>query len=200
MNNDILTTDLIRRTYDFAARAHEGQIRRDTGLPYISHPLNVARNVVNYYHPLPNGLTTELLIQVALLHDTLEDTSVTEDDILANFGEEVLQLVKQLTTDKIECDKMGKTAYLSAKMGSMNKDALFVKFCDRLDNLHDYLTSVKKGKSSLHAQKYAQSTLEILNNISRFEYPLLQTEIKSTCNDIFYHAFSNTSFSSFSKV
>lgn len=83
-------TDLISEALIFAARAHEGQKRKYSGIPYIFHPISVSRIVweVN---------TDEEVVAAALLHDTMEDTETTYQDIYANFGERVADLVLDVT-------------------------------------------------------------------------------------------------------
>src|SRR5262245_4521637 len=81
--------DLVRRAYDFASRAHEGQTRR-SGDPYVTHPLSVA------------GVITDLKLDIAsvcagLLHDCVEDTSATVDQLQTLFGKEIAFLVDGVT-------------------------------------------------------------------------------------------------------
>lgn len=76
---------LVKRAYFFAEQAHYGQVRR-SGEPYVTHPLAVA-GVLAAMHMDHQSL------MAALLHDTIEDTGVTKEDIGAQFGEEVAELV-----------------------------------------------------------------------------------------------------------
>jgi (p)ppGpp synthase/HD superfamily hydrolase len=81
---------MIDTAIQFGARAHEGQVRKYTGEPYITHPVEVAEIVATVDH------TPEMLM-AAILHDTVEDTPVTFDDLEAEFGDEVTSLVYWLT-------------------------------------------------------------------------------------------------------
>lgn len=85
-------SDTVKGALDFATDAHEGQFRKysNNTVPYIVHPEEVARIVSTVPH-------TKAMLMAALLHDTLEDTEATHEDILANFGEEVASLVSDLT-------------------------------------------------------------------------------------------------------
>lgn len=76
----------------FATSAHAGQVRQYTGEPYIAHPLRVAQILVHHY---PNA--NDNMIAAAILHDTVEDTDATLDDIEANFGAKVRELVYWLS-------------------------------------------------------------------------------------------------------
>src|SRR2546423_3853498 len=82
-------TSLIVRAYQLAEAAHEGQLRK-SGEPYITHPLAVAGILAGL------GLD-DLTIAAALLHDAVEDTGVTIDDVTALFGEKIASLVDGVT-------------------------------------------------------------------------------------------------------
>src|ERR1043165_8954252 len=83
------SVDQIVKAYEVAEAAHEGQMRR-SGEPYITHPLAVATIVAHF------GLD-ETTIVAALLHDAVEDTPLTLDDITEQFGSEVAALVDGVT-------------------------------------------------------------------------------------------------------
>ncbi len=151
---------------EFATKAHVGQTRRDSGVPYIEHPKRVAHNVRLFYqYYVENGgkLSCDTLRAAALLHDTIEDTETTLEDINNLFGDTISHLVDELTTDNVTLSTVGKTEYLSQKMCEMSMDTLFVKYCDRMDNLHDYQSSPDIAR----ALKYAESTAVILQNIAK---------------------------------
>ena len=82
-------TDLIEKAYIFSAKAHEGQLRL-SGEPYLSHPLEVA------YHLAKMGLGAVTVCSV-LLHDTVEDSAATLDDLEEYFVEEVADVVNGVT-------------------------------------------------------------------------------------------------------
>jgi GTP diphosphokinase / guanosine-3',5'-bis(diphosphate) 3'-diphosphatase len=123
---------LVERAYKFAADAHKGQMRR-SGDPYVTHPLSVA------------SVITELKLDVAsvcagLLHDAVEDTSATVEQLTDSFGQEIAFLVDGVT-------KLGKLPYSTREerqaenfrkmLLAMAKDirVILIKFCDRLDNM-----------------------------------------------------------------
>lgn len=87
----------VKMALEFATNAHEGQFRKYTNEPYIVHPIAVANLLRRVYH------TEEMLI-AALLHDTVEDTPVTLDDIRAEFGDDVATLVHYLTEKSVPED------------------------------------------------------------------------------------------------
>lgn len=123
---------LVRRAYEFAAAAHNGQTRK-SGDPYVTHPLSVAR------------IIAELKLDVSsvcagLLHDCVEDTSATVDQLGEVFGKEIAFLVDGVT-------KLGKLPYSTREeqqadnfrkmLLAMARDirVILVKLCDRLDNM-----------------------------------------------------------------
>ena len=85
--NPTANFDKIRAAYEFAAAAHQGQLRKD-GSPFVTHPLAVAQIVAEELH-----LDSES-IEAALLHDTIEDTSATHEDIAKQFSPTVADLVE----------------------------------------------------------------------------------------------------------
>lgn len=133
----------------FAIKKHEGQVRKFSGLPYVVHPINVARRVAQL-----GGTNAQIV--AAYLHDVLEDTDATEDELRTEFGNEVTDLVLEVTNDKVMMEKMGKTDYLVAKTAEMSPEAYMIKVLDREDNVRDL-----DKASPEFAVKYAQSTASI---------------------------------------
>ncbi|MDE5734806.1 MAG: HD domain-containing protein, partial [Duncaniella sp.] len=126
-------TDIIRRAYAFAKEAHKG-VRRRSGEPYIIHPIAVAR-IVSAEMGL--GSTS---ICAALLHDVVEDTEYTVEDIESHFGKKIAELVEGLT--KISGGIFGDRASAQAEnfrklLLTMSKDirVVLIKMADRLHNM-----------------------------------------------------------------
>ena len=142
----------------FAAKAHQGQTRSD-GSDYINHPERVAEIVKKF----KKSHNLDALISAAFLHDTVEDTGTTHEDLVALFGGLVASLVKELTSDKGEIDKVGKKEYLSQKMAKMSSWALVVKLADRLDNVKDIATA----KTPEWRKKYKTETLGIMDRLEK---------------------------------
>lgn len=143
----------IHKAYEFASKAHSHQKRR-SGEPYITHPLAVANIVTNL------KLDTASVV-AAILHDTVEDTSASIEDIEATFGSEVAHLVDGLTKiSKIKFrSKQEKLAENFRKMIlAMAKDirVIMVKLCDRLHNMRT-IGSLEDAKR----RRISQETLDI---------------------------------------
>jgi len=117
------------RARDFATKAHEGQLRKYTGEPYIVHPLAVAELVKSVPH-------TSAMVAAALLHDTVEDTNVTLDDLRVWFGDVVAALVEQLTdVSKLEDgDRATRKELDRLHLAAASADAQTVKLADLLNN------------------------------------------------------------------
>ena len=124
----------VEKAWEFATQKHKGQVR-DDGSPYITHPVRVAELTRKY----KNSKNASMIYISALLHDTLEDTYTSYKELRDNFGNDVASLVMELSTAKQAPHQMpgGKAEYLSHKMEYMTNYALFIKLCDRLDNLQD---------------------------------------------------------------
>lgn len=142
----------------FAAQAHSGQ-KRSGGLPYISHPVRVANLVKKY----KNSKALDDLLSAAFLHDTIEDTDTTEEQLKKMFGELVASLVSELTSNKEEIDRVGKTEYLANKMTNMSSWGLVIKLADRLDNVSD----IKNAKTPAWRHRYRIETETILDRIEK---------------------------------
>ena len=114
------------RLYDaigLATKAHHSQVRKGTEIPYIVHPLAVAGLLIRSGCP-------EHMVIAALLHDVLEDTPVTVEEIRSHFGREVAELVMAHTID-----------YLGGPAGD---EVLLVALADKLDNIR----AVREGLES----------------------------------------------------
>jgi len=128
----IRENQLIRDVVTYSREMHEGQVRKFSKGPYISHPLRVAGIVMRF-------TTDPVAIATAILHDTIENTKATHRSIRKRFGIEIADSVKALSSDKRRIARMGgKHKYLAVKMLRMELRELLVKLADRLDNTSDF--------------------------------------------------------------
>lgn len=146
--------DLIRRAFAVAAAAHAGQAR-DNGDPYITHPLAVA-NILAGFH-----LDTASIV-TALLHDTVEDTGVTQKQLREQFGDTVAELVDgvtKLTRLELQSDRTKQAENFRKLVLAMSRDirVLLVKLADRLHNMRTlhYVQRIDRR------QRIARETMEI---------------------------------------
>ncbi|SVB93907.1 uncharacterized protein METZ01_LOCUS246761, partial [marine metagenome] len=124
--------DALNRAYVFAMKAH-GHQKRASGDPYFSHPLEVAGILTNY------KLDSKSII-TALLHDTIEDTDVTSEDIEDQFGNEIAHLVEgvtKLTKIELQSAQSDQAENFRKLVLAMSEDirVLLVKLADRLHNM-----------------------------------------------------------------
>lgn len=165
---------IIEKAYLFSEKAHEGQIRR-SGEPYISHPLNVA------------GILADLQLDVdsiitGLLHDTVEDTDVTLEDVRREFGDTVATLVDGVTkigqmNFRNSFDKQGEN--IRKMIMAMVKDVrvVLVKLCDRLHNMRT-MNHMPYEKQ----ERISNETLEIYCPLAgRIGISSLKTELEDLC-------------------
>lgn len=126
---------LVRDAFDMAARAHEGTVRK-SGEPYIFHPLAVAEIAVS---ELGLGATS---VVCALLHDVVEDTDITLEDIEHRFGENVANIIDGLTKistvfETVEKDHSIQAENFKKMLLTLGDDlkVILIKLCDRLHNM-----------------------------------------------------------------
>ena len=142
--------DMIQKAFDFANEAHKG-VRRRSGEPYILHPIAVAKIVVSNI-----GLGYKSIV-AALLHDVVEDTSYTIDDLRSLFGDKVATLVEGLTKIKTVLDNEDKAQQKSMQaenfkriLLTLNDDVrvVLIKLADRLHNCRtiEYMPEHKRDK------------------------------------------------------
>lgn len=167
-------TQLIREAYDFASSAHEGQ-KRESGEPYLHHPLRVAEIITHLKLDVPS-------IAAGLLHDTMEDTGFSMTDLEKRFGKEITHLVDGVTKiGKIEFKTLEeKQAENFRKMIlSMSEDirVILIKLADRLHNMRT-LEPLPESKQ----RRIAQETLEIYAPLAnRLGIGWMKTELEDLC-------------------
>ena len=151
VNHPRSDTGLVLRAYRVAHRAHEGQTRK-SGDPYITHPVAVATILAEI------GMTPTTLA-AALLHDTVEDTDYSLDQLREDFGSEIAVMVDGVTKlDKIEYGAAAQSETVRKMIVAMSRDirVLVIKLADRLHNARTwkYVPAASSGRK-------AKETLEI---------------------------------------
>lgn len=138
----------IRHAYEVAKQAHKAQLRR-SGEPYIIHPIAVAGILADL------GMDSQSLI-AALLHDTVEDTELTNEDIVKNFGEEIAQLVDgvtKLAKVPTETKAEAQAENIRKMLLAMSNDirVIIIKLADRLHNMRtiNYVREEKRRETAL---------------------------------------------------
>lgn len=130
--------DLLQKAWKLAALHHEGQRYttpdKDVTLPYLTH-LGAVLIEVNYVISQEPGLDARLVRLCAILHDSLEDTNLTEESIGRQFGDDVLAGVKALTKDETLPTKRAQMEDSLARILAQPREIAVVKLCDRINNL-----------------------------------------------------------------
>lgn len=171
---DIKPKEMVKKAFSIALIAHKDQFR-DEGTPYIDHPLRVASRFKN----------DDTLKTIALLHDVIEDSDYSYEDIKDMFGEFIAQKVVLLTKDKTK-----KEFSIDSYMENIIQDfyALKVKLADRIDNI----SSLKFCLDQVKIEKYIKETYkyfienEDIKNHSSIDIIDMYNELLTTVKNIIY--------------
>lgn len=133
----------------FAAEKHRNQRRKDAeASPYINHPIALADILVN-----KGGVTDGVVLCAAVLHDTIEDTNTTVEELRELFGTRVTAIVLEVTDDK-SLDKDVRKQKQIEHAPHISREAKLVKLADKISNLRDILASPPAGWPPERKQKY----------------------------------------------
>jgi GTP diphosphokinase / guanosine-3',5'-bis(diphosphate) 3'-diphosphatase len=133
----------------FAADKHRNQHRKDAhASPYINHPIALANVLVN-----EGGIAKAIVLCAAVLHDTIEDTKTTADELTDLFGPEVTSVVVEVTDDK-SLAKLVRKQLVVEHAPHLSDEAKLVKLADVICNLRDILASPPAGWSAERKQDY----------------------------------------------
>jgi GTP pyrophosphokinase len=175
-NGDV---DLVRRAFELAGEAHAGQLRK-TGDPYITHPLMVAQMVAEY------GLD-QAAIAAALLHDTVEDTTLTIAELSQQFGAEIASLIDGVTKlDRVRFSnrEQAQAATIRKMVIAMAQDVrvLIIKLLDRLHNIRT-VYALRDEKQ----RRVARETLDVYAPLAhRLGVQEIKHELEDRCFAILY--------------
>lgn len=160
-----------RRADQFADKAHAGQYRKGQPgvpkVPYIEHPRAVAKILHD-----EAGIDDKVTLIAALLHDTIEDCGISHENLVAEFGHDVADLVVELTNDPA-VPKEGKTAAQVDKAGKMSPRAAAVKISDKTHNLRS-LVSAPPDWSTERKRQYFEDARKVVHAMAHKHPKLLQ--------------------------
>ena len=151
--------------WNFASRAHLGQLVPGSPLPYIHHIANVAMEIMHTLAVDSSIRNPDLVVQCALLHDTLEDTETTFEALKEQFGDPVAAGVLALTKDKQLPSKDAQMADSLARIQDQPREIWMVKLADRITNLQPPPVHWRKPKI-LRYREEAKRILECLGSAS----------------------------------
>uniref|UniRef100_A0A0B6ZFF8 Guanosine-3',5'-bis(diphosphate) 3'-pyrophosphohydrolase MESH1 n=1 Tax=Arion vulgaris TaxID=1028688 RepID=A0A0B6ZFF8_9EUPU len=151
-----LSKEMIR-CVNFAAIKHKDQRRKDEQqTPYVNHVIGVAYLLVS-----EGGVSDISVLQAALLHDTVEDTDTTFYELQAEFGEDIANLVKEVTDDKSLPKPDRKRLQIEHAAQSSHR-AKLIKLADKLYNLRDLRRSTPVGWTSERVQEYFEWAAQVV--------------------------------------
>lgn len=124
---------LLIKALAFAAGKHRNQRRKNVeASPYINHPISLANILCNEAH-----VTDVSVICAALLHDTVEDTKTTKEELVIEFGQDITDIVMEVTDDKSIKDKQTRKQLQIEHAAGISDSAKLVKLADKICNLRD---------------------------------------------------------------
>lgn len=149
-------TELYAKARDFAAKKHAGQLRKGANRePYITHPIEVAKLVSE-----ATGGNDEILIAAAVLHDTIEDTDTSYDDLREEFNSEIADLVAEVTDDtRLPSDV--RKAKQAADMPKKSDRAKMIKMADKISNLR----SIRESPPAAWTDDKKRSYIKTASNV-----------------------------------
>ena len=151
----------------FAAHKHRDQRRRDVDAsPYINHPIALANILCNEGH-----ITDISVICAALLHDTVEDTDTSRDELEREFGEEIRDIVMDVTDDKT----LGKAARKQRQIehaAHISDQAKLVKLADKISNLRDMANNPPTDWDLQRRQGYFDWAMAVIDRLRGVHGPM----------------------------
>jgi guanosine-3',5'-bis(diphosphate) 3'-pyrophosphohydrolase len=153
-------TAILLKAAEFAAHKHREQRRKNADAsPYINHPIAVANVLRN-----EGGITDPVILAAALLHDTLEDTETTYEELRGQFGDEIADVVEEVTDTQWLTKEARKRLQVS-KASHSSVRARAVKIADKISNVRDMLASPPAGWSLERRQKYFDWAKEVVDGV-----------------------------------
>ena len=151
----------------FAAKKHQGQVRKDQrGSPYVTHPLIVTKTLWEI-----GGVRDSTTLVAAILHDTLEDTRTTPEEIRERFGGVVLAVVLEVTDDK-SLEKIDRKRLQVVHAPELSLPAKLIKLGDKLTNCRDILESPPSDWPLQRRRHYIQWAADVIAKIRGVNPPL----------------------------
>jgi len=166
----------IMRTLLFAASKHRNQRRKDAqASPYINHPIALATILADEV-----GITDTIVICAALLHDTVEDTETTFDELECQFGNEIASIVMEVTDNKTLPKGQRKQQQVE-HAGTISEKARLVKLADKISNLRDIASGPPADWSLRRKQEYFEWAGRVVDQM-RGTHPGLEALFDEAAN------------------
>ena len=192
MANNPLNTELLDRAIVFAVKAHAGTERRGKGFPYIVHPMEAMAIVATM-------TTDQEVLAAAALHDTVEDTDVTIEDLRLEFGDRIASLVAQESEEKPE-GMSDEESWHDRKRAAIDRlakaphDAKIVALGDKLSNMRAIARDYAKIGDALWKRFHAQDPKDhewhyrgLADSLRELQDTAAFQEFESLINKVFSH-------------
>ena len=151
---------LLLKALAFAAHKHREQRRKDAeASPYINHPIALADALVN-----EGGITDVEVLCAALLHDTVEDTATTHEELLDAFGSRIARIVAEVTDDK-RLAKAERKRLQIEHAPHISREAKLVKLADKLCNLRDVAERPPAGWDLGRRREYFDWAKQVIDGL-----------------------------------
>jgi (p)ppGpp synthase/HD superfamily hydrolase len=152
----------------FAATKHKSQLRKNGATPYINHPMEVAEMLSRVAR-----VNDPEVIAAALLHDTIEDTATSADEIRTIFGDRVLSLVQECTDDK-SLPKAERKRLQVANAPHKSDEAKLIKIADKISNMRDIAEDPPPDWSWQRRWDYLDWAQQVFDGLSGVSFELDQ--------------------------
>jgi myo-inositol-1(or 4)-monophosphatase len=192
MANNPLNTELLDRAIVFAVKAHAGTERRGKGFPYIVHPMEAMEIVATM-------TTDQELLAAAALHDTVEDTDVTIEDLRTEFGDKIASLVAQESEEMPE-GMSEEESWHDRKQAAIDRlakaplDAKIVALGDKLSNMRAIARDYAEIGDALWKRFHAQDPKDhewhyrgLADSLRELQDTAAFQEFESLINKVFSH-------------
>ena len=159
---------LLLKALAFAAHKHRDQRRKDAeASPYINHPIALADVLVN-----EGGVTDIDVLSAALLHDTVEDTATTHEELVEVFGARIARIVAEVTDDQ-NLPKADRKRLQIERAPNISREAKLVKLADKLVNLRDVADHPPAKWDLARRQEYFDWAKQVIDGL-RGAHPSLE--------------------------
>mgnify|MGYP001277280478 CR=1 FL=1 len=151
---------LFIKALSFAADKHKNQRRKDEAAsPYINHPISLANILFN-----EGGVNDINILIGAILHDTIEDTETSEEELRKEFGEKIASIVMEVTDDKSLAKEERKIKQIEHS-SHISNEAKHIKLADKISNLRDIISSPPKNWPDERKQDYFEWAGKVIDQV-----------------------------------
>lgn len=165
----VLILNIIEKAFQFALTKHEGQFRRGTDIPYITHPFSVGMILKHHQY-------SDKVVAAGILHDTLEDTETTEKELLEDFGKEVLELIQAASEEDKTLSWKKRKRQMTDELSLKTQDQLAIIVANKLHNIRSIQDDValigetiweKFNRGKRGQSWYYMSIVNTLNHVAK---------------------------------